>query len=468
MVRCRPSADWAEKSQRRFHEGDESRFPTVRRQMLARNGTSGGEAPFKDSCAWVGSLGLIRALICLLLISVPGCGEAEPTPEPVTITFAHAAFDTAFYEGLANEFNESHSRITVELRPQEPREWMRSNDLSVDGVDAFVALDSALTWLVKQGSVLNLDPFLEREEWLDLSDFYPGLIEHLSDGGKTWAVPAGVDVMVMFYSQDLFDRFDVPYLQLGWTWDDFLNIILTIHDPEADVFGYAPSNDLSDVVPFIYQHGGRLADDLQNPSRTTFDAPLTIEAVEWYAKLMLEYNVVPTPDEARRAFGGRGSSAAQGFLRGKLGMWAGSFSGWGGRYYWPGEWDMRWGMVPLPRDVGSATIASVEGYYISSQAQRPDACWQWIAFLSERASDRLIPARRSIVESAAYGQRVGNEIAAVARESLSGELLLFPIDMPEEIQAASGLFLDALDEIIDERSTPQEALEWAQQQSTFK
>jgi ABC-type glycerol-3-phosphate transport system substrate-binding protein len=414
-------------------------------------------------------LGLIRALICLLLISVPGCGEAEPTPEPVTIAFAHSAIDTAYYERLAEEFNRDQPYVTVELHSRPPREWMRSNDLSIDGIDVFVALDSALPWLLEQESILNLDPFLEQDGSLAPSDFYPGMVEHLTGDGETWAIPAGVDLLVMFYNQDLFDQYVVPYPKLGWTWDDFLNIVLSMHDPDANVFGYAPNDNLSDAVPFIYQHGGRIADDLRHPTRTTFDDPLAIEAVEWYAKLIHEYDVVPTPEEARRAFGGGGGSyLGRGFLAGKLGMWAGSFSGWGGRYYRSVEWDMRWGMVPLPRDVASATIASVEGYYVSSQAQHVDACWRWIAFLSEQVADRLAPARRSLVESAAYGQQVGSDIAAVVRESLEGELLLFPVDLSEEVEAASGILLQALDEIANGQTTPQEALEWAQQQSTFK
>jgi len=423
---------------------------------------------FNGLHAKIGRLSLVCAVLCLLLVFLPGCGETVPTPDLVTITFAHLAFDTAHYERLAQDFNESHPYITVELRAKQPREWMRSGDLSVDDVDVFVAQDSALAWLLEQESILNLDPFIEQDGSFELPDFYPRMVENLTNGGKTWAVPAGIDFLVMFYNQDLFDRYDVPYPEVGWTWDDFLNIVLALHDPEANIFGYAPSSDLSDAVPFIYQHGGRVADDLQHPTRTTFDDPLTIEALEWYAKLILEYDAVPTPAEARRAFGGSGYYIGRAFLRGQLGMWAGSFSERGGRYYSSTEWDLRWGMVPLPRDKQSATIASVEGYYISSQAQHPDACWQWIAFASGQVPDRLIPTRRSLVEATAYEQQVGSDVAAVVLESLGGELLLFPTDLPEEAEAASGIFLKAMEEIVSGRASPEDALKWAQQQSSFR
>ena len=40
------------------------------------------------------------------------------------------------------------------------------------------------------------------------------------------------------------------------------------------------------------------------------------------------------------------------------------------------------------------------GYYISAQAKEPQACWQWITFLSqEPGAVQGLPARRSLAES---------------------------------------------------------------------
>jgi ABC-type glycerol-3-phosphate transport system substrate-binding protein len=141
---------------------------------------------FNDWYARIGRLGPMCAIICLLLaLFSSGCGQATPTPEPATIVFAYPAFDGAYYEALAQKFNDNHAHIVVELRPREER----SNELNVDNVDVFVAGDSALNWLQEQGIILNLDPFIEQDEAFDVSDFYPGMIEHLVSGGKTWAIP---------------------------------------------------------------------------------------------------------------------------------------------------------------------------------------------------------------------------------------------------------------------------------------
>ncbi len=414
----------------------------------------------------VGRLSLVCVAICLLLGLQVGCSGTTSAPEPVTITFAHGDVDTEYYQELVRKFNESYPYITVELSP---KDWDILGGLNPEDADVFVTSQFALSWLQDQGSILDLTPFIEGDDSFDASDFYPGTIGLYTGEGKTWGIPAGVDIMVMFYNRDLFDQYGVPYPELGWTWDDFLNTALALRDPDADVFGYAPNyaqqQGMFDPLAFIYQHGGRIFDDLQDPTRTTFDDPLTIEALEWYTRLIYEYDVAPTPEQAREAFGGGG--LASGVYLGKVGLWTGMLSERGGRGpLWITEWNMRWGVAPLPQDERPATLTVIEGYFISSQAAHPDACWQWIAFLTQQIPHRQSPARRSLVESTAYEQFVGGDIAAVAQASMENALLLSPRLV--EFEQALGVFGQAFEAIINERSTPEEAMSWAQEASPFK
>jgi ABC-type glycerol-3-phosphate transport system substrate-binding protein len=379
----------------------------------------------------------------------------------VTISFAHPEPDAEYYQKLAQEFNDSHPHVTVELHP---KHWNTLSGLSTNDEDVFVTSQFALNWLQERGQVLNLSPFIEHDQSFAPSDFYPGTLRLFSKEGKTWGIPAGVDVMVMYYNQDLLDTYDAPYPEIGWTWDDFLNIALTVRDPNAEVFGYAPNDTPFDPLAFIYQHGGRIFDDLQNPTTTTFDDPLTIEAVEWYVRLMREYDVAPTPEQARAAFGS-GGNVQNGVYLDKVGLWTGMLSEQGGQT-WVTEWNMRWGAAPLPRDAQSATLTLVNGMFISSQTQHPEACWQWLAFVSKQIPQHQTPARRSLAESTEYERQVGGDIALVARTSMEDALLLSP-DLVE-FEQALGVFGQALDAILSERSTPEEAMMWAQQQSTFR
>lgn len=402
-------------------------------------------------------LGLMWAIICLLVVPLSGCGgEITPTPEPVTIVSAHFGSDADYYETLVQEFNESYPYITVKLV---------GPDADADAVDVFVNSPFALSYLQEQGSILSVRPFIEQDASFDLSDFYPGTVELFTSEGEMWAVPGGVNVMVMFYNRDLLDQYGVPHPKIGWTWDDFLSMALALRDPEASVFGYAPIDPFLDSLAFIYQHGGRIFDDVQNPTRTTFDDPLTIEALEWYVKLIHEHDVAPSVGQVYdRAFGG---SMESGVYLGKVGMWSGWLSERGGgegvEATWPAEWKMRWGVVPLPRDAQPATLAFVGGYFISSDTQHPDACWQWISFLSEQMPTDAVPVRKSLAESDAYEQQVGSNVATAARASMEDAVLFSP--RLAEFGGAMQIFGMTLDAIINQRSTPEEAMLQAQRQA---
>jgi multiple sugar transport system substrate-binding protein len=396
----------------------------------------------------------------LVFLFSGGCIAGTPTPEPVVITFAYPSPDTEFYESLLAGFGERYPHITVELQP---KRWDTLGGIDVGGADVFLSSQFALNWLQSQGGLLNLTPFVEQDESFDLPDYFPGTVGLYRQEGETWAVPAGLDVMVMYYNRDLFDAQQLPYPESGWTWDDFVQAAAALRNPRTDLFGYAPNLDLFDPLTFIYQHGGRVFDDLENPTRTTFDDPLTVEALEWYTRLVFDYNVAPTPDQVQMLFGRDGVRTA--VYQNMVGLWSGMLSERGGRF-WPSEWSMRWGVVQLPQDAHAATLTLVEGYYISSQAEHPEACWHWLSFVSQHIPVRQTPVRRSLVESPDYERQVGSEVVAVVRASMEDALLLSP-DLVG-FEEALDTFGQALEAIVMQRSTPEEAMTWAQQQSEFK
>ena len=403
---------------------------------------------------------LAAALVSAALIGLTGCAlRSTPTPEPVSITFAYPEADSQTYQQLLVEFAELYPHITVELRP---KSYDMLGGISAGDADVFVSSQFALTWLQGENRILNLTPLMEQDESFDRSDFYPGTLELYTRQGETWAIPAGVDIMVMYTNRDLFEAGGVLEPMNGWTWDEFYATALALRDPTADVYGYASSLDLFDPLTFIYQHGGRIFDDLENPSRTAFDDPLTVEALEWYVDLIFEENVAPTPEQAELF--GRGGVWA-GIYRDKVALWTGMLSERGGRGQ-STDWPMRWGVVTLPRETNAATLTLVEGYYVSASTGHPDACWAWIAFLSGKLPNRNTPVRRSLTEGLAYEEQVGREVAQVARVSLDGALLLSP--ELAEFEEALGLFEQAFRAIMEQRSTPMEAMNWAQQQSTLK
>ena len=141
-------------------------------------------------------------------------------------------------------------------------------------------------------------------------------------------------------------------------------------------------------------------------------------------------------------------------------MWLGTLSERGGES-WSIEWPMPWSVVTLPEDRYSFTGALCDGYGISAETRNPETAWLWVSFLSRQYPPHTMPARRSLVESPAFEAQVGSDVAAVARESLDGMVVITPELLSLESEFA--LFGRALQDIIEGKTTVREALSDAQE-----
>jgi multiple sugar transport system substrate-binding protein len=396
-------------------------------------------------------------LVCVALCLLAACSEAKPTatPDPVTISFVYPVedFDESYLKAQVHEFNKLYTGVTVDLRPNG---WYGD-------FDTFVITEQWIMQAQNQENIRDLQPFVAQDGSFDLDDFYPGAVELFSAGGSLWAAPAGMDMLVMFYNRDLFDRYGVPYPEIGWTWDDFLALALALRDPDAAIYGYAPSEDNMDALVFVAQHGGRLFDTEQGLA--TFDEPLNVEALEWYSELINRHNVAPSPQQAYGDFGVGSRDPYIGVISGQVGMWIGAFSDQGGDVY--AQWNFNWGIATLPRDQQQAAQSWGWGYAMTQQTQHPEESWQWISFLSQRMPDRLIPVRRSQAESDEFQQRMGANASAVARASLESATLMSIQELlaPEGAELDMQILLRALGKVARGEATPYEALSLAQEQA---
>jgi multiple sugar transport system substrate-binding protein len=399
-------------------------------------------------------------MVLLVASAVFGCSRLVPTPEPVTISFVHPEDVTGDYEQWAALFQEQYPHITVEL--------VSADSLSLNEYatkDAFVATQFELNSLLEQAAILNLSPFIEQDEEMDLSDFYPSALNVFANQGRQWALPFGVDMMMVYYNKDIFDRYGVDYPQVGWDWGDFLNRALDTTDPGAELYGYALhyQGDFSifEPVMMMYQYGGQIFDSLQSPTRTTFDHPNNIEAMEFYTALIYDHGVAPTQEEVQRM--GR-FYPWRGVIEGRFAMWTTMFSDRGGTR-WPTEWEMAWGMVPMPQGQSAASLATADALFVSAESEHPDVVWTWIKFLSEQRHPFLMPARQSLVETSSYEQLVGEDVAFAARAGLQDAILVNPelLGFERALEALAG----ALVQIRSGETTPEVALTAAQEQSGF-
>jgi ABC-type glycerol-3-phosphate transport system substrate-binding protein len=402
---------------------------------------------------------VICLTLCTLLVS--GCSMLVPTPEPVTISFVHPEDPTGVYARWAEVFRESHPHVTVELVSRS-----NVNGSQLPTYDAFVASQFEVAQYVSAAAVVDLTGFVEQDEDLNVGDFYPATFEVFSAQGRQWALPFGIDMLMIYYNRDIFDRYGASYPQVGWDWDDFLDATIATTDRSADVYGYALQHEtdfaIYEPVIMMYQRAGGIFDDLQTPTMATLDAPRNIEAMEFYADLIWNYGVAPTPEQAQQL--GR-PYPWRSVLQQQVAMWASMLSERGGAT-WPMPWDFEWGVVPMPRDEVAGTLALAEGFFISAESDNPEVTWAWISFLSRQAPPFLMPARRSLAQSAAYEQAVGSEVAAAARAAVDDAILVNPSVLGFE--TALNALAEALVQIRSGEVTPEIALTTAQERLGYE
>ena len=385
-------------------------------------------------------LGLITALL------LPGCRRPTPTPQPASISFACLDEELGYYEAQARAFSASHSTVTVRILP---RRQAALAALTPDEADTLV-VSLPLGPQLERGDLLSLDGWLAEKD-----DLYAPALQAFSREGKVWALPLGIDPVVMYYNKGLFDQRNVAYPKAGWTWDVFLQAAQQLRNQYGGIYGYAAGLWPEEPWLFILQHGGRLADDWLKPSRLTFDNAEALEALQWYADLIFRYDVSANLLEARDAFGERGIYGGVG--AGKVAMWAGYYSARPA----PGDGQLNWGVAVLPRERTQATLARVEGVAISAKAAHPELCWQWLDFLSRQVPAHLAPARRSVANGEAFAKTAGADLAAAVRSSL--EYAFVPPQDPAPFYIKlNQVWAEAFGDIVTGRLDPELALQKAQ------
>lgn len=162
--------------------------------------------------------------------------------------------------------------------------WMHINE-----AEKYMAADA----------LLDLTPYIEADESIDMGNYYPGIVELYNYDGKQYAVPKDHDTIAVLYNKSIFDKYGVSYPSVDWTWDDYAAAAAEITEKgKADgVYGTAMNtNDGQDGwYNLIYDFGGKLISDDRKTSG--MDDPKTIQAMKWLAE-----NLFPSmPDQSSMA-----------------------------------------------------------------------------------------------------------------------------------------------------------------------
>jgi multiple sugar transport system substrate-binding protein len=321
-------------------------------------------------------------------------------------------------EPLVEAFNQSHPEITVQLAL--PMDMVGGDGTFLETIagqfDCFLYEASAN---LETEEVFDLDALVQAEEPAFEQDFYPVLLNLLRDNGKLYGLPLVSQPRLIAYNADLLARRGVQLPSSDWTFDDFLKLadeISSGQDSEQQ-YGYiAPLHSSENSVQWLLKaRGVQWLDETLLPPVASFDSAELASALVWLKDLHQTGALLIETDS--------NSQLTQlAVTSGQVAFW----SVWGGStdngYFYENQPSFQIRLIPLPiiaaPGVDSSPI-SVRAAFISKHTQVPQACWEWMKFLSQQTQALTgIPARQSVAESDAWIAQVGDDAAQVYRTAL--------------------------------------------------
>jgi multiple sugar transport system substrate-binding protein len=239
-------------------------------------------------------------------------------------------------------------------------------------------------WASK-GMLLDLDPYFQKDNafFYNKDNFTTSLYDAFKWNGKHIATINGSDTFLLFYNKDLFDKAGVAYPDDKWTWDDFVAAgqKLTVVNGDNKQYGFTVSSWPLAAFPFIYSYGGSVFDDMNNPTKVTFNNPGTVQALQFYQDLVYKYKIAPTVQDTQTLGGS--------FDTGKVAM---DITGMWAVVSRKNITDFKWDVANLPLAKGQPrkTIAFYAGYALYKNTKNPELAWEFAKYMQSDTGQKLL------------------------------------------------------------------------------
>jgi multiple sugar transport system substrate-binding protein len=386
------------------------------------------------------------------------------------------------YEASIAEFEKQNPTIQVNLRQEPWTDYWTKLLTQLAGGTAPDVFTNHLTYFpefVDKGSILDLSDYIEEDE-LDMSIYYPQLVEAWQSEGAQYGLPKDWDTIGMFYNKDLLAEAGFTEFPTDLTWapDGSGTLIPFLQKLTIDANGVTadqPDFDETNIVqygmsaypnfqPFaanyVAANGGTYQ---ESPgSEPVVDSPQNVETYEFISDLMYEYHVSPPGDTVVDP-----NTGAEGdqFGAGKIAILQNG--SWTLNYLNSvSDFEIGVGLLPTGPE-GRVSVFNGLTDAISVTSEHPDEAWELVKWLGSAESQTIVgsagaswPAIESVTETYADAWAEEGVDVSAFLELSRGDTVASPSGVgwgPVQTaidQAVNGIYLNS--------STPADALRKAQ------
>ncbi len=134
----------------------------------------------------------------------------------------------AFMDTAIAKFEEEHPNVKVEytsgIRVEDYTEWLSGQYLLGQEPDVVVILPEDFVQFSGKGALRELDGFIEHDDEVTLSDFYPAALQAGADKGTQYALPLECVPQMMFINKTLLEKENISIPDNDWTWEEFYSL----------------------------------------------------------------------------------------------------------------------------------------------------------------------------------------------------------------------------------------------------
>jgi multiple sugar transport system substrate-binding protein len=374
---------------------------------------------------------------CAPIQSSPAGADA---PVQLRLAVSLTPQELATFQAAVDALDAAHDEweIVLEVIPQQSVAEKINTQLAANDLPDVVRSQGLLVqqWL-RQGAFLDLTPLIA-ESKLDLTDFYAGPLAQFQWQEQTWGLPDTAAPDLLFYNKALFDAAGVAYPTDAWTFEDMRQaaIQLTLDDQGRNAAD--PAFEPTKIVQWGWNGGltffwqrhlvrGWGGDFCANADCTlmNFTAPATLEAVNWWVKLVtVDHATLYDP------YGGSQTGIpGDPFLAGKAAMGYNGFFAVG-QLNSSGAIDYDIAQPLLGADGKRYTPLSTNGYMIAANSEHPQEAWALVQALVEPTfladtwgkPGHAVPARRAVAAAVINPDQAPQNQAAIVAAMDYGEV----------------------------------------------
>ena len=327
---------------------------------------------------------LLAAVMALSAAALTACGQSGGGSSDGPVSLTLSLWDEAqlpVIQENVDSFNAAHEgeiEVTIEQIPWDTYWTKLDASLETNEAPDVFWMNTYAQKYVDAGLLEPLDSYIEADG-LDMSAYAQGRVQAFNLGGSQYALPKGLDAVVVALNIELFTRYGVELPQDGWTWDDMRAIATELKDAIAAAGGseYPIVMEL-DAQPswmnFLYQNGGNYLNE--DGTVCGIALPESKDAVQQVVDLMANGQMAPysvlTETKGTDLF--ISGQAAMVFI----GSWkssvleesslaqAGSIQ-----------------LIQMPAmAVHNKTCMGGLGYVMSSNCENKDAAWEFIKYIT--------------------------------------------------------------------------------------